>query len=58
MSKLLIGIGMFLGSTVGSYVPLLWGGSVFSFTSILFGVIGGLLGIWLGYQVSKYLGFI
>lgn len=58
MSKLLIGIGMFLGSTVGSYVPLLWGGSVFSFTSIFFGVIGGLLGIWLGYQVSKYLGFI
>jgi len=49
---------MFVGSTVGSYVPLLWGGSVFSFISILFSVIGGLLGIWLGYQVSKYLGFI
>lgn len=58
MNKLLIGIGMFVGSTVGSYVPLLWGGSVFSFISILFSVIGGLLGIWLGYQVSKYLGFI
>jgi uncharacterized membrane protein YeaQ/YmgE (transglycosylase-associated protein family) len=58
MNKLLIGIGMFLGSTVGSYVPLLWGTSVFSFTSIVFSVIGGLLGIWLGYQVSKRLGFI
>lgn len=58
MNKLLIGIGMFVGSTVGSYVPLLWGGNVFSFISILFSVIGGILGILLGYQVSKYLGFI
>lgn len=58
MNKLLIGMGTFLGSTVGGYVPLIWGGSVFSLTSIIFGVIGGFLGIWLGYQVSKYLGFI
>lgn len=58
MNKLLIGIGMFLGSTVGSYVPVLWGGSILSITSIVFSVIGGILGIWLGYQVAKYLGFI
>jgi len=51
-------MGTFLGSTVGGYVPLLWGGSLFSLTSILFGVVGGFLGIWFGYQVSKYLGFI
>lgn len=49
---------MFLGTTVGSYVPVLWGGSILSFTSIVFSVIGGILGILLGYQVSKYLGFI
>ncbi|MDF5735058.1 MAG: hypothetical protein PUQ00_04995 [Nostoc sp. S13] len=49
---------MFLGSTIGSYIPALWGGSLLSFTSIFLGVIGGLVGIWLGYRVSKYLGFI
>ncbi|MEH2372374.1 MAG: hypothetical protein V7K15_04690 [Nostoc sp.] len=58
MSKTIIGIGMFLGSTIGSYIPALWGGSLLSFTSILLGVIGGLVGIWLGYRISKYLGFI
>jgi hypothetical protein len=58
VNKLLISIGMFLGSTIGSYVPLLWGGSLFLVTSILFSVIGGLLGIWLGYRTSKYLGFM
>lgn len=57
MNKLLIGIGMFVGSTIGSYVPVLWGGSLLSLLSILFSVIGGVVGIWLGYQVSKYLGF-
>ncbi len=58
MNKFIIGIGMFVGSTIGSYIPALWGGSVLSFTSIFFSVIGGLVGIWLGYRVSKYLGFI
>ncbi len=58
MNKFIIGIGMFVGSTIGSYIPALWGGSVLSFTSIVFSVIGGLVGIWLGYRVSKYLGFI
>jgi hypothetical protein len=58
VNKLLIGIGMFFGSTVGSYVPVLWGGSLLSLSSIFCGVIGGIIGIWLGYQLSKYLGFI
>ncbi|BBD67413.1 hypothetical protein NIES4072_52920 [Nostoc commune NIES-4072] len=58
MNKFIIGIGMFVGSTIGSYIPALWGGTVLSFTSIFFSVIGGLVGIWLGYRVSKYLGYI
>ncbi|MFB2896275.1 hypothetical protein ACE1CI_25475 [Aerosakkonemataceae cyanobacterium BLCC-F50] len=58
MNKLIIGVGMFVGSTIGSYVPILWGASLFSLSSILFGGIGGVLGIFIGYRISKYLGFI
>lgn len=58
MNKLLIGIGMFAGSTMGSYIPVLWGGGLLSLTSIFLGVVGGIIGILLGYQLSKYLGFI
>ncbi len=57
MHKFLIGIGMFFGSTIGSYIPLLWGASAFSVSSILFGVIGGIAGIFAGFYISKRLGF-
>jgi hypothetical protein len=58
MNKLLIGIGAFLGSTLGSYFPVLWGGSLFSLASVFFGTMGGIIGIILGYRLSKYLGFV
>jgi hypothetical protein len=49
-------LGMFAGSFAGSYVPLLWGASAFSVTSILLGAIGGFLGIWLAYKLASRLG--
>ncbi len=58
MEKMLIGSGGFVGSVAGGYLPMLWGGSMLSLTSILLGVLGGILGIWFGYKVSKYLGFL
>jgi hypothetical protein len=54
--KALIWIGMFAGSSLGSYLPVLWGGSLFSITSILLSGVGGLLGIWLGFKLSRYYG--
>lgn len=44
---------MGIGSAAGSYVPLLWGGSSFSFASVIFAGVGGLLGIWLGYRLGS-----
>jgi ABC-type antimicrobial peptide transport system permease subunit len=58
MNRLLIGIGTFLGSTIGSYFPVLWGGSLLSLSSIFLGMVGGILGIILAYRLSKFLGFI
>ncbi len=52
-SKTLIMIGMAVGSTLGSCVPTLWGAGWLSIASVLFGGVGGLLGIWAGYKVSR-----
>jgi hypothetical protein len=51
--KQLVWFGLFVGSTLGSFVPLLWGDSVLSFSSIVFSAVGGLLGIWAGYRIGR-----
>jgi len=53
MTKRLIWIGIFIGSTIGSFVPLLWGGDLLSFSSLLFSAAGALVGIWVGYKVGQ-----
>jgi uncharacterized membrane protein YeaQ/YmgE (transglycosylase-associated protein family) len=57
VTKLLIGVGSFGGTIVGSYIPSLWGEDSFSVMGILFSIIGGVVGILLGYQLAKRLGF-
>jgi len=52
-SKKLIYLGMLVGSAIGGFVPSLWGDSYLSFSSIVFTAIGGFLGIWLGYRLSR-----
>jgi len=52
-AKTLIWIGVFVGSTVGGFLPSLWGDNAFSFSAIIFSTIGGLLGIWGGFKLSK-----
>jgi len=44
-------LAVIVGSTIGSYIPLLWGASFLSYTSVLFGGIGGLLGIYIAYKI-------
>jgi hypothetical protein len=55
MSKTFIMTGLFVGSIIGGYVPLLWGGSVFSFSSIILSAIGAFAGIWLGFKIANRL---
>ena len=52
-SKSMIWVGMFVGSAIGGYVPLLWGGSLFSFSSVILTGVGGILGIYLGFKMSN-----
>ena len=44
---------MTIGGTVGAYIPLLWGDSALSMSSVFFSGLGGIGGIWLGYKLGK-----
>jgi hypothetical protein len=43
-------LAAFVGSTIGSCIPLLWGAGFLSYSSVLFGGIGGILGIVIVYK--------
>lgn len=40
-------LAMIIGSTVGGYLPTIFGAGVFSLASIICGGVGGIFGIWL-----------
>jgi hypothetical protein len=52
-SKSLVWIGMFAGSAIGSYIPTLWGDGFLTFSSVFFSAVGGVIGIWIGFKISK-----
>jgi hypothetical protein len=51
--KTWVWIGLTVGSAVGGYLPALWGGDTFSFTSIGLSALGGFLGIWAGFKLGQ-----
>ena len=51
-SKRVMWLLVFLGGTLGSYVPLLWGDGHFSFASVLCSALGGIVGIWIGFKLT------
>jgi len=52
MGRSVIGVCATFGLIVGGYVPDLWGAGFFSLSSILFSVIGGIAGVWLGVKLA------
>jgi len=44
-------MGGFVGSFVGSLIPSLWGAGQLSISSLVFFVIGGIVGVWLAYRL-------
>lgn len=56
MNKKAIYICAMIGMTLGSLLPALWGGSLLGASSVLMGMVGGIVGVWLGVVVSKHLG--
>jgi hypothetical protein len=51
-SKSFIWIGVFIGSTIGSLIPALWGDDMLSYSSVLFSGAGALVGLWIGFKMS------
>jgi len=43
-----------MGSTIGGLIPGLWGGGVFSYSSVLLSGVGALVGLWIGFKLSPY----
>ncbi len=52
-SKALVWIGMTVGSLIGSLIPDLWGTDMFSLSSLIFGSIGAIVGIYIGFKLSN-----
>jgi len=48
-----IWIGIFVGSTIGGFIPELWGGDMLSYSGVLCSGLGAFLGLWLGSRVSN-----
>jgi hypothetical protein len=53
MRKTIVMAGMVIGSYAGSCIPLLWGGSLLSMSSILLSGAGALTGIYIAYKLSR-----
>ena len=48
-----VGLCGFVGLVVGGYIPALWGASSLGFQSLVFGVVGGIVGVWLGARLTE-----
>ena len=47
--------GLFIGSTIGSFLPNLWNSGMFSMSGILLSTAGGIIGIWAGLKLASIL---
>jgi hypothetical protein len=47
-----IWLGVLIGSTIGGFIPELWGAGLLSYSSVLLSGIGGLAGLWLAVKMS------
>ena len=52
--KAIIFILMTVGSLIGSCIPYLWGAGTLSVSSLFFGSVGAIAGIYFGYKISRY----
>ena len=44
--------GILIGSTLGGFIPSLWGGDLLSYSGLLLSGAGAFVGLWVGYKMS------
>ena len=47
-----IWLGIFVGSTIGGFIPELWDAGLMSYSSVLLSGIGAFVGLWIGYKMD------
>jgi len=52
-SKAFVWVGMTIGSIIGGLIPTLWGADVFSLSPMIFGALGAIAGIYIGFKLSR-----
>ena len=52
VERKLIGFCGLVGGTAGSFLPALWGGSSMGLGSILFALLGGIAGVFVGARLA------
>ncbi|CAN5712561.1 hypothetical protein BH11PAT2_BH11PAT2_08890 [soil metagenome] len=51
--KQIVWIGLLVGSTIGGFIPDLWGAGLFTFSSIILSAVGGMIGIYIGWKIAS-----
>jgi hypothetical protein len=52
MDKRVLWLCLAAGTTIGGFVPELWGASAFGVSSLLSSALGGIAGVWLAARLS------
>lgn len=47
-----IWLGVLIGSSIGGFIPVLWGGDLVSVSAVLLSGLGAVVGVWLGYKTA------
>lgn len=50
--KTAVWFGLFIGSTLGGFVPSLWGAGMLSYSGLIASSVGSLVGIWIAWRVT------
>jgi predicted MFS family arabinose efflux permease len=49
------GLCILVGSTIGGFVPDLWHAGMLSLSGVVFGLAGGIAGLWVGVRLNDSL---
>jgi hypothetical protein len=52
MDKRVVWICVGVGSTIGGFAPMVWGGSAMGVASLALGTLGGLAGLWFAAKLA------